>query len=48
MTAVQLIGHGGLDALRYREDVPMPLTGEVLIEVAAASVNNTDINTRIG
>ena len=50
MTAVQLIGHGGLDALRYREDVPTPApgAGEVLIKVAAAGVNNTDINTRIG
>ena len=50
MTAVQLIGHGGIDALRYREDVPTPApgAGEVLIRVAAAGVNNTDINTRIG
>ena len=50
MTAVQLIGHGGLGVLRYREDVPtpMPEAGEVLIKVAAAGVNNTDINTRIG
>ncbi|MCY4496935.1 MAG: alcohol dehydrogenase family protein [Rhodospirillaceae bacterium] len=50
MTAVQLTGHGGIDALRYREDVPTPMpgAGEVLIEVAAASINNTDINTRIG
>ncbi|MCE2494478.1 MAG: alcohol dehydrogenase family protein [Alphaproteobacteria bacterium] len=50
MTAVQLTGHGGLDALRYREDVPTPTpgAGEVLIKVAAAGVNNTDINTRIG
>ena len=50
MTAVQLIGHGGIDALRYREDVPTPTpgAGEVLIRVAAAGVNNTDINTRLG
>lgn len=50
MTAVQLIGHGGIEALRYREDVPTPIPGigEVLIKVAAAAVNNTDINTRIG
>ena len=50
MTAVQLVGHGGIDVLRYREDVPTPApgAGEVLIEVAAAGVNNTDINTRIG
>jgi NADPH:quinone reductase-like Zn-dependent oxidoreductase len=50
MAAVLLTGHGGLDKLEYRTDVPVPRprTGEVLIEVAAAGVNNTDINTRIG
>lgn len=50
MAAVQLVGHGGLDMLRYRTDVPTPAAraGEVLIRVAAAGVNNTDINTRIG
>ncbi|MYF85103.1 MAG: alcohol dehydrogenase, partial [Rhodospirillaceae bacterium] len=50
MAAVQLVGHGGLDKLHYRTDVPTPAPGpgKVLIEVAAAGVNNTDINTRIG
>ncbi|RWI85437.1 MAG: alcohol dehydrogenase [Mesorhizobium sp.] len=50
MTAVLLTGHGGFDKLDYREDVPVPKLGpdEVLIRVAAAAVNNTDINTRIG
>ena len=50
MDAVQLVGHGGVDKLHYRTDVltPVALTGEVLIKVAAAGVNNTDINTRIG
>ncbi len=50
MVAVQLLGHGGIDVLHYREDVPTPVPGpnEVLIKVAAAGVNNTDINTRIG
>jgi NADPH:quinone reductase-like Zn-dependent oxidoreductase len=50
MTAVYLTGHGGIEVLQYREDVPLPETaaGEVLIRVAAAGVNNTDINTRIG
>ena len=50
MTAVLLTGHGGIDKLEYREDVPtpQPSPGEVLIRVAAAGVNNTDINTRIG
>ncbi len=50
MTAVQLVGHGGIEMLHYREDVPTPTPGpgEVLIQNAAAGVNNTDINTRIG
>lgn len=50
MFAVQLTGHGGLETLDYRSDVPVPQpkAGEVLIRVAAAGVNNTDINTRIG
>ncbi|SDC93214.1 NADPH:quinone reductase [Geodermatophilus telluris] len=50
MAAVLLTGHGGLDRLEYRTDVPVPQPrrGEVLIQVAAAGVNNTDINTRIG
>lgn len=50
MTAVHLVGHGGIEVLDYRTDVPVPVPGaaEVLIRVAAAGVNNTDINTRIG
>jgi NADPH:quinone reductase-like Zn-dependent oxidoreductase len=50
MVAVHLTGHGGFETLQYREDVPLPIPGpqEVLIRVAAAGVNNTDINTRIG
>lgn len=50
MAAVLLTGHGGMDKLEYREDVPVPdpRAGEVLIRVAAAGVNNTDVNTRIG
>ena len=50
MAAVQLVRHGGLEALCYRKDVPTPVAGngEVLIKVAAAGINNTDINTRIG
>lgn len=47
MKAVLLTGHGGLEKLVYREDVPIPKTakGEVLIKVGAAGVNNTDIWT---
>ena len=50
MHGVQLVGHGGIDKLVYRKDLPTPEPGigEVLIRVAAAAVNNTDINTRIG
>ena len=49
MTAVLLTGHGGFDKLEYRTDAPTPVPsdGEVLIGVAAAGINNTDINTRI-
>jgi NADPH:quinone reductase-like Zn-dependent oxidoreductase len=48
MTAVLLTGHGGIDKLDYRQDiaVPTPKADEVLIKVAAAGINNTDINTR--
>lgn len=50
MKGVLLTGHGGFEKLEYREDlaVPSPKSGEVLIRVSAAGVNNTDINTRIG
>jgi NADPH:quinone reductase-like Zn-dependent oxidoreductase len=50
MEAVVLTGHGGLDKLEWREDVPLPQpdAGEVLIRVGASSVNNTDVNTRTG
>ncbi|HSB85414.1 MAG TPA: zinc-binding dehydrogenase [Ilumatobacteraceae bacterium] len=50
MRAVLLTGRGGFDHLDVRDDVPVPepRPGQVLIQVAAAAVNNTDINTRIG
>ncbi|MEM7292430.1 MAG: alcohol dehydrogenase family protein [Pseudomonadota bacterium] len=50
MNAVLLTAHGGIEKLEFREDVPVPQTNlhEVLIQVAGAGVNNTDINTRIG
>src|SRR5215218_5208075 len=50
MKAVLLTGHGGLEKLEYREDVPTPepAEGEVLIAVDAAGINNTDIWTREG
>ena len=50
MSGVYLMRHGGPDALEWREDIPVPQPGpgEILVEVLAAGVNNTDINTRVG
>lgn len=50
MRAFVLTEHGDLDALEYRDDypVPEPGPGEVLVEVRACGMNNTDINTRVG
>ena len=50
MKAVVLTGHGSLEKLVIYDDlfVPKPKTNEVLIEVGACGINNTDINTRIG
>lgn len=50
MRAVVLTGHGGLDKLVYREDVPTPgpAAGEVLVEVSACGLNNTDVWVREG
>lgn len=44
------MGHGGPECLVWRDDLPKPAParGEVLIAVAAAGVNNTDINLRVG
>jgi NADPH:quinone reductase-like Zn-dependent oxidoreductase len=48
MRAVVLTGHGDMDKLVYHADWPRPVAGpgEVLIRVAAAGLNNTDVNTR--
>ena len=48
MRGVWLIGHGDMDKLDIRQDIPVPVPGphDVLIHVGAAGVNNTDINTR--
>ena len=50
MTAAVLTGHGGLEKLIVRDDIPVPKpkANEVLINVGACGMNNTDINTRIG
>jgi hypothetical protein len=42
MSGVVLVGHGGFGKLEFRTDL------QVLIKVAAAAINNTDINTRTG
>ena len=49
MKAIVTTGNGGYDKLVY-QDVPTPIVGagEVLIQVLAAGVNNTEINTRLG
>ncbi len=49
MKAIVTTGNGGYDKLEYR-DVPIPelAAGEVLLQVLAAGINNTEINTRLG
>ena len=49
MKAVVTNGNGGYEQLEYRDvPVPTPAPGEVLLQVLAAGVNNTEINTRLG
>ena len=50
MRGVQLTGYGDFEKLVYSSEIPLPTpkTGDVLIKVSAAGVNNTDINTRVG
>lgn len=49
MLAVALTRFGGVDALEVREVAdPEPGPGEVVVQVAATAVNNTDIWTRQG
>jgi len=49
MMAVVTTGAGGYEKLEFKQ-VPVPKPGprDVLLEVLAAGINNTDINTRIG
>ncbi len=50
MPAMLLTGHGDIDKLVYREDVPTPKpgAGEVLVKVTATAKNNTDRKAREG
>ena len=50
MSGVLLTGHGGPEALQWSDRIPVPKPGpgEVLVQVLAAGVNATDINTRKG
>ncbi|HHC29961.1 MAG TPA: alcohol dehydrogenase, partial [Rhodobacterales bacterium] len=50
MSGVLLVGHGGPEVLEWHDDlpVPKPAASDVIVRVAAAGVNNTDINTRVG
>jgi NADPH:quinone reductase-like Zn-dependent oxidoreductase len=50
MSAMLLTGHGGIDKLVYRQDVPTPRPGpgEVLVQVTATAKNNTDRKAREG
>nr|WP_297459944.1 zinc-binding dehydrogenase [uncultured Halomonas sp.] len=50
MAATLLTGHGGIDKLIYRQDVPTPSPahGEVLVKITATAKNNTDRKAREG
>ncbi len=49
MKAVTVTGHGGLDHLKYIDmQTPQPKQGEVLIEIKACALNNTEIWMREG
>jgi len=50
MRAFVLHGHGDFDVLKLHRDwpTPQPGPGEVLVQVKACGLNNTDVNTRTG
>lgn len=50
MRAMVTMGHGDLDQMVMHDDWPRPdpAPGEVLIQVGACGLNNTDVNTRSG
>ena len=49
MKAIVTTGQGGYEQLAWQDlPIPVPASGEVLLQVLAAGINNTDINTRVG
>ena len=49
MSAIALSGHGGPEVMRLQQlPLPVPAPGDVLIRVAAASVNAPDLSQRAG
>lgn len=50
MYGLVLTGHGGFEKMVWQNDIltPVPASGEVLVRVGASSINNTDVNTRVG
>lgn len=49
MTVVRIVAHGGPEVLEVAEvPVPVSAAGEVLVEVRAVALNNTDLWTREG
>ncbi|WP_249975872.1 alcohol dehydrogenase catalytic domain-containing protein [Vreelandella olivaria] len=50
MSAMLLTGHGDIEKLQYRQDVPTPQpgAGQVLVQVTATAKNNTDRKAREG
>lgn len=50
MRAMVTMGHGDLDQIVLHTDWrrPDPVPGEVLVQVGACGLNNTDVNTRTG
>lgn len=49
MNGIVLTGHGGVEMLEWRDDLPRPVPGprDVLVRLGGAAVNNTDVNTRL-
>ena len=50
MQAMVTMGHGDMSQMVFQESwpCPTPAAGEVLIQVGACGLNNTDVNTRAG